>query len=87
MRSRMQERMTERQMTTKQRAVLAALSTVRESSNAQVAEAAGVSEGYSSKVLRALAREKLAASREAEDAHDPQTHYRLWKRTGVRVPA
>ncbi len=70
-------------MTEKQKAILGALSTTREVSNAQVAAAAGVSEEYASRVLGRLARAGKAKSRYAQDAEDPQTHYRLWKRVNA----
>jgi len=66
-------------MTPLQVAILAALSN-REQSNAQIAAAAKCSEPYASRVLSALARQGKASSRVVQDAEDPQTHYRLWKR-------
>jgi len=67
-------------LTKLQSAVLAALSSTRELSNAQVAAAADCGESYASKVLHRLARARLAKSRYVQDAEDPNTHYRLWRR-------
>lgn len=69
-----------------QRRLHALLSLTRELSNAQVAEGARVSEGYASRVLSAMARDGYAASRLAQDRTDPQTTYRLWRRTKKEVP-
>ncbi len=63
--------------------VLAALSRARELTNAQVAEAAGCSESYSSRVLNFLARVKplpMATPRRVKDGEDFQTVWTLWKR-------
>ncbi len=68
------------QMTTVQRRILDALSHGAQLSNAQVAAQARCSEAYASRVLSRLAREGRAVSRYVQDAEDPQTHYRLWKR-------
>jgi DNA-binding MarR family transcriptional regulator len=71
--------------TEKQRRVLGALARGRELSNAQIAAAADVSEGYVSKVLTVALREGLTTERRVEDAEDPQTHYRLSKITALGV--
>ncbi len=63
--------------------VLEALSRARELSNAQVAAKAECSEGYASRVLNFLERTRpqpMATSRVVQDAEDPQTHFKLWKR-------
>lgn len=67
-------------LTKKQAALLGALSKVKGLSQAQLAEAADVSEGYVSKTMPRFARAGLAASEYVQDAEDPQTHYRLWRR-------
>jgi len=63
-----------------QQRILAELARTQEKSNAQIAAAAGCSEAYACRVLARAQREGLATSRYAEDAEDPQTHYRLWRR-------
>jgi len=67
-------------MTPLQRAILAALSRTAERSNAQVAAAARCSEAYAARVLHRLASDGAAVSRRVQDAEDPQTHFRLWRR-------
>lgn len=68
-------------MTPLQRAILSALSRTRELSNAQVADAAQCSEAYACRVLRRLATDGEVTSRVVEDAEDPQSHFRMWRRS------
>lgn len=80
--------MSTRRFTPIQRAVLDALSRTQWKSNAQIAEAADTSESYASRVLSLLSRLRdpqtnrpyAVSAGLVQDAEDPTTHYRLWKR-------
>lgn len=68
-------------LTEKQAALLAAIPRVKPwKSQAQLAEATSLDEGYVSKTLRRFARAGLATYERTQDAEDPQTHYKLWRR-------
>lgn len=68
-------------MTALQKAILNAVSTT-ERSNAQIAEAAGCSEAYASRVLTTLLHGNRHGlrSRFATDIDDPQTRFRMWRK-------